>query len=161
MMGPRLPGLLVRRMIGQTFTSICKSSLTEWITFVLTQRSFVDRDMFTRYLGGGIGHLQQFPPAHNDDEETNTHGGNAAEAETDDFTIPRASEDGEVNNGELDGRAGSDNEGEGEGDEEEDGEEDGEEEGDGNDAYDDDDGEMAREDEDAEGDLDEETGNVY
>jgi len=32
--------------------------------------SFVDRDMFMRYLGGGIGHLEQFPPADNDSEDT-------------------------------------------------------------------------------------------
>ena len=25
--------------------------------------------MFVRYLGGGIGHLEQFPPANNDDED--------------------------------------------------------------------------------------------
>lgn len=35
--------------------------------------SFVDRDMFMRYMGGGIGHLEQFPPANNDDEDTAGH----------------------------------------------------------------------------------------
>ena len=29
--------------------------------------------MFIRYLGGGIGHLEQFPPANNDDEDMTPH----------------------------------------------------------------------------------------
>jgi len=29
--------------------------------------------MFVRYLGGGIGHLEQFPPANNDDEDVATY----------------------------------------------------------------------------------------
>jgi len=30
----------------------------------------MDRDVFVRYLGGGIGHLEQFPPANNNDGAT-------------------------------------------------------------------------------------------
>lgn len=33
----------------------------------LTNDRFVDCDMYIRYLGGGVGHLEQFPPASNDD----------------------------------------------------------------------------------------------
>ena len=29
--------------------------------------------MFTRYIGGGIGHLEQFPPANTDNEDTTGH----------------------------------------------------------------------------------------
>ena len=85
-----------------------------------------------RYLGGGIGHLEQFPPAHNKDKDAAAHDNNTIEVETDDFIV------------------GSDDEGEEDYESEEDAGDD--EEDDGNEA------EGAGEDEDA---LDEETGNVY
>ena len=37
--------------------------------------------MFVRYLGGGIGHLEQFTPANDGDEDDSS-----TEAEVDDFT---------------------------------------------------------------------------
>lgn len=40
--------------------------------------------MFVRYLSGGIGHLKQFPPANNNDEDT-THKNDDTVAEVDDF----------------------------------------------------------------------------
>jgi hypothetical protein len=36
--------------------------------------------MFVRYLGGGIGHLEQFPPANNDDGVTYEYEDNDNEA---------------------------------------------------------------------------------
>ena len=130
--------------------SICKLFLMGCVTSVLTRHSFVDRDMFMRYMGGGIGHLEQFPPAHNDDEDTTAHGGNAAGA--DDF-----------NEGELDCEMGGSSDGWG-GD---DGKGEDDDSGHGSDDPDDEDdggglgGDGDEEDEDAEEDLDEETGNVY
>ncbi|KAF9783667.1 hypothetical protein BJ322DRAFT_1109524 [Thelephora terrestris] len=44
----------------------------DWVNFYVN--IFVDRDMFVRYLGGGIGHLEQFPPANNDNEITYEYG---------------------------------------------------------------------------------------
>jgi hypothetical protein len=85
-----------------------KLFLEEDATSVLIRHSFVDRDMFMRYLGGGIGHLEQFPPAHK-------HDGNTAEDERDDFTIARTSGDGGSSEGELDGEAGGSNDGDKEG----------------------------------------------
>ena len=90
--------------------------------------------MFVRYLGGGIGHLEQFPSANDSDE-----GDGGMEAEVDDFTVPGITEDGD---GDGDG-----------GDEDQDEEEEvGEDEG-----TDEDDGLETEEEEW----LDEETGNVY
>ena len=96
-----------------------------------------------RYLGGGIGHLEQFPPADNKDNESTTHNDGDAEVETEDFI---AAEDDA-------GSGNDDNE------DEEEGDEDGEE---------DEDDEEAEESDGAEGDdpdpgesSDEETGNVY
>ena len=44
--------------------------------------------MFVRYLGGGIGHLEQFPTAdHNNNEHTPTHNSGDTEAEVDDFSM--------------------------------------------------------------------------
>ena len=44
--------------------------------------------MFVRYLGGGIGHLEQFPPAScNDNEHTATHDNDDTEAKVDDFSV--------------------------------------------------------------------------
>ena len=40
--------------------------------------------MFVRYLGGGIGHLEQFPPA---DGDAGTNNNNNVEIETDDFIL--------------------------------------------------------------------------
>jgi hypothetical protein len=43
--------------IGSTITSTCKYlTVTSTVYPALTPGSFVDRDMFMRYLGGGIGH---------------------------------------------------------------------------------------------------------
>ena len=87
--------------------------------------------MFVRYLGGGISHLEQFPPANNGNEDNGD-----TEAEIDDFVV-------------------ADIMGDGDGDEEdEDKEEVGEDEDEGTDE--DDDLEMEEEEW-----LDEETGNVY
>jgi len=51
------------------------------VGLVLTRYSFVDRDMFMRYLGGGIGHLEQFPPANNDSEGVAAQEDNGEEIE--------------------------------------------------------------------------------
>ena len=40
-----------------------------------------------RYLGGGIGHLQQFPPAHNDDEGIAACDKTNVEVETANFLV--------------------------------------------------------------------------
>ena len=41
--------------------------------------------MFMGYLGGGIGHLEQFPPANNEDNDGTMNDDGNAEVETDDF----------------------------------------------------------------------------
>lgn len=99
--------------------------------------SFVDRDMFVRYLGGGIGHLEQFPPAHND---TDTIASNV-EVETDDFIVVGTAAD---NHDGIE-RNGDDGNDEGDGDEDEDVDREGI------------DGDTDTDEED----FDEETGNVY
>ena len=53
--------------------------------------------MFVRYLGGGIGHLEQFPPASNNDKDT-THENNSTEAEADDFITTDISGDDDSDN---------------------------------------------------------------
>lgn len=93
-----------------------------------------------RYLGGGIGHLEQFPPTDNGDDN-NVRDNSNIEVETDDFA---ATEDA------TDDGSGDESEGESE-DEGGDG---------GNGGGDEDEGEGGNEDVDEE-DLDEETGNVY
>ena len=111
--------------------------------------------MFVRYLGGGVGHLKQFPPADSDDEDTAAHNNDTIEVEPDEFIASRNSteynsgdegyEGGEDYESEEDDR---DDEGEGDKDDEEDrGNEDDEEDEGVEDAADD--------------ILDEETGNVY
>jgi hypothetical protein len=109
--------------------------------------------MFVRYLGGGIGHLDQFPPAHNDDEDTTAHDKNVTETETDDFGISRNSKDRNSNEGDDNGTS-SDNESDNDPNDDN---------NDSDDDHDDpdDDGVGAGEDEDAEEDMDEETGNIY
>ena len=42
--------------------------------------------MFVRYLGGGIGHLEQFPPAESGDNDATTNDANL-EVEIDDFVV--------------------------------------------------------------------------
>ena len=50
--------------------------------------------MFVRYLGGGIGHLEQFSPAsHNDNDHAATHDNGDTEAEVDDFSVADAAGD--------------------------------------------------------------------
>lgn len=90
--------------------------------------------MFVRYLGGGIGHLEQFPPVNDSDE-----GDGGTEAELDDFTVAGVTEDGD---------------GDGDGDDED---QDEEEEA-GEDEAMDKDNDLETEEEEW---LDEETGNVY
>ena len=46
--------------------------------------------MFVRYLGGGIGHLEQFPPANDSDEDDS-----GTEAEVDDFVVADITGDGD------------------------------------------------------------------
>ena len=48
--------------------------------------------MFIRYLGGGIGHLEQFTPADGDAIADN---GDSIEIETDDFIIGNTNNDGD------------------------------------------------------------------
>jgi hypothetical protein len=55
-----------------------------------------------RYLGGGIGHLEQFPPASNDD-------GHAAAHEDSDEDIEEIDEDNAVGGPESIGDSGDDN----------------------------------------------------
>jgi hypothetical protein len=43
--------------------------------------------MFLRYLGGGIGHLEQFPPADNNKEDATTNDNSEVEVEMDDFIM--------------------------------------------------------------------------
>ena len=93
--------------------------------------------MFVRYLGGGIGHLEQFPSAENNGEEPTMKENGDAEAETDNFLTD------ETNNNDNEGNGGKEV-GESEDEEEDDEEVEGGEE-------DDDPGESS----------DEETGNVY
>ena len=63
--------------------------LKRWPQFLLDRR-FVDRDMFMRYFGRGIGHLEQFPPANNGDEDDGD-----TEAEVDDFVVADTAGDGD------------------------------------------------------------------
>jgi hypothetical protein len=49
--------------------------------------------MFLRYLGGGIGHLEQFPPAHSNDEGAAVHNSDINEVETDNFSLDEDSMD--------------------------------------------------------------------
>jgi len=76
--------------------------------------------MFVRYLGGGIGHLEQFPPAETNDDDTAAHDDNDSEVEMDDFIIPADTEDGEDDNNGGDDENGDDGEGEDDEDEEDD-----------------------------------------
>ena len=65
--------------------------------------------MFVRYLGGGIGHLEQFPPAKNDDDDTGAHNDSGLEAETDDFIVPGDTEnDSDSDDSEEGGEMGDD-----------------------------------------------------
>lgn len=50
--------------------------------------------MFSRYLGGGIGHLEQFPPAHNDDEIIYEYEDNEDEVAGDDIETGDIGENG-------------------------------------------------------------------
>lgn len=89
-----------------------------------------------RYLGGGIGHLEQFPPADNNGDTAMNDDSNM-EVETDDFIMGGSNDEGEGD------KEAGENQDEEEGDEEA--------------------GEMeSEEDDDEPGELsDEETGNVY
>ena len=87
--------------------------------------------MFVRYLGGGIGHLEQFPPAERNFEDSASNDNGDTEFEMDDLVM------GASSTGDDEGEEDEGKEGEGEEDEGE------EEEGDP--------GELS----------DEETGNVY
>jgi hypothetical protein len=106
--------------------------------------------MFVRYLGGGVGHLKQFPPADSDNEDAAAHNNDTIEVEPDEFIANRNSTEhnssDEGYEGEEDYESEEDdrdnNEGEGDEDDGEDEEDEGVE-----DAADD--------------VLDEETGNVY
>ena len=62
-----------------------------------------------RYLGGGIGHLEQFPPAGDDDEDTTTNDLNDVEVEINDFFTDGSDEGGDCSMG--NDRAGEDEEG--------------------------------------------------
>lgn len=92
-----------------------------------------------RYLGGGIGHLEQFPTAHND--EDTTYDDNDEDFEMDELLTP--------------GNEGGGSEGENEDDEDDGGNENNE--GD----TDNEDEEVGEDDDMENGDLDEEAGNVY
>lgn len=96
--------------------------------------------MFVRYLGGGIGHLEQFPSAENNDEDSAVNDNGDMEIEAEDFIIEASNDNN--NEGGGDKGVGED------GDEEEDTEE----------VEEIEDGE---EDDDAGESSDEETGNVY
>ena len=58
--------------------------------------------MFVRYLGGGIGHLEQFPPADNNDKETETATNDDCdtEVEMDDFVVASDAENDDNGEGE-------------------------------------------------------------
>ena len=104
----------------------------------LTHNRFVDRDMFMQYIGGGIGHLEQFSLGNDGDEDPAVQRNDCVEVEKD-MVIT------ETDEGEEDG--GDDEEGEGDSnddDEDEEGEE-GEGDGDG----------------DGDEDEDEDTGTLY
>jgi hypothetical protein len=68
--------------------------------------------MFVRYLGGGIGHTEQFPSTEDDGNETAVHNDGNLEVEMDDFIAPKddganddsdeGEEDEEDNEGEED-----------------------------------------------------------
>ena len=62
--------------------------------------------MFIRYLGGGIGHLEQFPPADNNDKEIIANDNHDMEVETDDFIVAGSAEDSNDNESEEDEEAG-------------------------------------------------------
>lgn len=65
--------------------------------------------MFVRYLSGGIGHLEQFPPAKNDDNDTGAHNDGDLEAEMDDFIVPGDTEnDSDSDDSEEGGEMGED-----------------------------------------------------
>ena len=94
--------------------------------------------MFVRYLGGGIGHLEQFPTAdHDDNEHAPAYNNGDTEAEVDDFST-------------------ADTAGDGDGHEEDKDEENEDEEGEAVE-----DGSDEENDSEMEEQLDEETGNVY
>ena len=96
--------------------------------------------MFVRYLGGGIGHLEQFPPADNTNEDTPAGDGTDVEAEMDGFIATNNTEDNNNDCGE------------------------GKEVGESEDPEDDDDREEEEETEEEDDDddlFDEEIGNVY
>ena len=114
--------------------------------------------MFVRYLGGGIGHLEQFPPAKSSDEETAACSNDIVEVETDDFIVGTNSMDYNSGDEGYEGKEDYESE-EADGDNDEDeGEEDKEEE----DEEEEDEGEEDEGDENVADDvLDEETGNVY
>ena len=103
--------------------------------------------MFMRYLGGGIGHLEQFSTDNDGDEEPAIQSDDYEEIEKD-FLVAETCQD------EEDG--GEDEEGEGDGDDDDDDEEGEEGEGDGDGDGDDDD-----DDDDDDEDEDEDTGTLY
>ena len=107
-----------------------------------------------RYLGGGIGHLEQFPPAHNDEDAMDCD--HSEELEVDDFIVPG---NGDGSEGENHGKEKKDDNNGGDEDNEED---EGDEGYQGDEDYGDNEDEEVGEDDDMENsDLDEETGNVY
>jgi hypothetical protein len=79
--------------------------------------------MFVRYLGGGIGHLEQFPPANNDYEDPVANNNGDVEVEVDDFGGDGGRENYNNEGGEDEGEEDQDEEGEG-GDEDEEEDED-------------------------------------
>ena len=114
--------------------------------------------MFMRYLGGGIGHLEQFPPANNDEDMAVPEDNDEDTEEIDNAGNTLGSPERVGPIGEM-----GDDGGHGRGE----GEDDGDDDGGGDDDSDDDNGEDDDEDMEEDGDpeeeecLDEETGNVY
>ena len=106
-----------------------------------------------RYLGGGIGHLEQFPPANNDQDVATPEVNDEVAEEIDkgDDILSSPELVGFI------GETGDDDGGEGEGDDDDDDDGDDDEDGD------EDSDEDVEEDDDpeAEDNIDEETGNVY
>ena len=82
---------------------------------ILITPSFVDRDMFMRYLGGGIGHLEQFPPANNDNEVTYEYEEDSEDEDTETGAIGGGGggENGEEDDDEDEDESNEDEDGEG------------------------------------------------
>jgi len=59
--------------------------------------------MFTRYLGGGIGHLEQFRPASNDDAVTYEYEDNGNDGGTRNTDIDGGNRDDDEDDGEDEG----------------------------------------------------------